>query len=70
MSAPTPADIRASRRGGIKVAAFAVAAVIAMAITYGHHHHAAGLAIGVTAFFAVWLEGLPKAARARRRYSR
>jgi hypothetical protein len=68
MTRPTPADIRASRNGGLKVAVFAVAAVVAMVVVYARHHHVAGLAIGIAAFFAVWLEGLPKAARARRRY--
>jgi hypothetical protein len=68
MSGPTAADYAASRRGGIKVAALAAAGLIAAVAAYLGHHHAAGVVIATITLAGVWLEGLPKAARARRRY--
>lgn len=71
MSAPTPADIRASRRGGLRVAALAALGTLVMLVVYfGFRAHRAGIAIGVITFARVWLEGAAGARRARRRYGR
>ena len=68
MSAPAAADYAASRSGGIKVAFLAVIGMAAMVAVYSSHHHGPGIAIGVATFACCWLEGLPKARRARRRF--
>lgn len=70
MTGPTASEVRASMRDGLKVAAFAAAAVIAAVATFTAGHHGTALVILAVTFGGVWLEGLPKAARARRRYPR
>jgi hypothetical protein len=71
MSQPTPADIRASRRGGLRVAALAALGTLVMLAVYSRlRDHVAGAAIGSATFAGVWLEGLAGARRARRRYPR
>ncbi len=53
--------------GGLKVAVLAVLGLVVTVIVYFRGYHVAGVAAGVATFAGVWLEGLPKAARARRR---
>jgi hypothetical protein len=70
MNRPTEADCRASRRGGIKVAVLAAIGLIAMVIAGMSGHLGIAVLLAAVTFAGVWLEGLPKAARARRRYPR
>jgi WhiB family redox-sensing transcriptional regulator len=71
MTRPTPAEIRSSRRGALRVAALAALGTLVMlAVYFRLRDHAAGVAIGSATFAGVWLEGLAGARRARRRYPR
>jgi hypothetical protein len=68
MNRPTEADYRASRRGGVKVAVLAAIGLAAMVIAGLSGHLGIAILLAAATFAGVWLEGLPKAARARRRY--
>jgi hypothetical protein len=70
MSAPAPAEVRASRRGGIKVAVLAALGLVLMAAAWLDRHDGIAVLFAAVTIGGCWLEGLPKAARARRRYRR
>jgi hypothetical protein len=70
MNRPTEADYRASRRGGVKIAVLAAVGSIAMVIAGIAGHLGIAVLLAAATFAGVWIEGLPKAARARRRYPR
>lgn len=70
MNWPAEADYAASRRGGVRVAVCAAAGLILMVAAWLDGHDGIAVLSALATFAGCWLEGLPKAARARRRYGR